>query len=113
MIDEDRKELINFLITKIFCVSQNVYSMTALNNDYLIVIELLSREESDRNMLINAFESLFRGKSSFAPQAFENVEKVVRKVYDSYMPKSNEQPLDSLNFSGFQKLRSITSNYFR
>ena len=101
MIDEDRRELVNFLITKIFCVSQNVYSMTALNNDYLLVIELLSREESDRNMLINAFESLFRGKSSFAPQAFENVEKVVRKVYDSYLPKSNEQPLDSLNFSGF------------
>lgn len=113
MTEEDRKELVNLLMTKIFCVSQNAYNMTPLNSDYLSIVELLSRQDSDRSMLIDAFGSLFKGKSSFAPQPFENIERVVRKIYDSYMPKSYNEPLHSLNFVGFSKLRGITSNFFR
>ena len=67
MTEEDRKELVNLLMTKIFCVSQNAYSMTPLNSDYLSIVELLSRQESDRGILIDAFGALFKGKSSFAP----------------------------------------------
>ena len=93
MTEEDRKELVNLLMTKIFCVSQNAYSMTPLNSDYLNIVELLSRQDSDRNMLIDAFGALFKGKSSFAPQPFENIERVVRKIYDSYMPKSYNESL--------------------
>ena len=58
--------------------------MTPLHPDYVKVVQLLSQDEEDRNMLIDAFDSLFKGTCSFAPQAFENIEKVIRKIYDSY-----------------------------
>lgn len=58
--------------------------MTPLHPDYVKVVQLLSQDEEDRNMLIDAFDSLFKGNCSFAPQAFENIEKVIRKIYDSY-----------------------------
>ena len=58
--------------------------MTPLHPDYVKVVQQLSQDDEDRNMLIDAFDSLFKGNCSFAPQAFENIEKVIRKIYDSY-----------------------------
>ena len=64
-------------------------------------------------MLIDAFDSLFKGNCSFAPQAFENIEKVIRKIYDSYQPKKSDEPTDQSNLKGLDLLRRITQKYFR
>ena len=67
LIEGDKKELINFLMTKIFCVSQNAYNMSPLNPEYLVMIELLACSVSDRNLLIRSIDSLFKGRNFFAP----------------------------------------------
>ena len=45
-------ELINFLMTKIFCVGQG--NPQNLNKEYLVIIEVLLKSVENRNMFVSA-----------------------------------------------------------
>ena len=112
----DKKELINFVMTKVFCVSQNIYNMSALHKEYLIMVEVLARQVSDRNLVIGAIDNLFKGRHFFAPQPFENLEKVVSKIYDSYLPKETAESgasEDAFDFTDFARIKALTRQYFK
>ena len=42
MTEGDKKEIINFLMTKIFCVSQAMHHKAQLHREYITMIEMLS-----------------------------------------------------------------------
>ena len=88
MIEREKKDLINFLMVKIFCHGQNTRYMTPIHNEYLTMVELLVGSVSDRNLLISTLERIYSGRNFFSPPPFDNLERVVRKIYDSYLPKT-------------------------
>merc|ERR1711933_441846 len=63
----DKKEIINFMMAKIFCVSQKIDNKHHLAREYLVMAEMLCEEVADRNLLIVTIETLFKGKHYFGP----------------------------------------------
>ena len=113
--ESDKKEIINFSLTKIFCVSQKANDKHTLHREYLNIVEMLAETVIDRNLLIVAIESLYKNKSYFAEQPFENLVKVVSLIYDSYLPKSEATWYSDavFDFTDFERLRQLTRKYYK
>ena len=112
MGEAEKRDIINLLLTKIFCHSQPGQKKP-IHKEYLVMVEMISSQVNDRNMLIMAIGNLFNGKQFFAPQVFENLVKCITKIYDSYLPKSKECREEDFNFSGLGRLKSITKLYYQ
>ena len=59
-------------------------------------------------MLISSIDSLFKGRNFFAPQPFKNLERVIEKLYDSYLPKSENVVKEALDFTDFDRIWQLT-----
>ena len=112
MSEGDKKEIINFMMTKIFCVSQSMNHKGPMHREYLTMVEMLVESVADRNLFISTLGNLFKGKSYFAPSPFDNLEKSIIRIYDSYCPKSEENKEDEVDFTGFERTRSLTKLYY-
>ena len=67
MSEGDKREIINFVMTKIFCVSQAINHKGPMHREYLTMVEMLTESVADRNMFISTLSNLFKGKNYFAP----------------------------------------------
>jgi len=88
MSDDDKRELILFLIQKIFCVGQQQYVMSPINKEYIVLVNLLATASPvDRNLFVNELKSIFNGRQNVTQVVFQNLIKVVTAIYDSYVPE--------------------------
>ena len=76
------------------------------------MVEMLSESVADRNLFISALDTLFKGKNYFAPQPFDNLERSIVRIYDSYCPKSEENQEKDLDFTDFERMRSLSKQYY-
>lgn len=83
-----------------------------LHKEYLTIVEMLADSVLDRNLLISALDNLFKGKNFFAKQPFDNLERVVGTIYDSYLPKSEEHKEEDFNFIDFDRMRNLTKQIY-
>ena len=115
MSEGDKKEIINYMLAKVFCVSQKVDSKHHLAREYLQMVEMLCEDVADRNLLIISIESIFKSKQNLAMQPFDNLVRVTRAIFDSYLPKSEATWYSSatFDFTDFERLRNMTRQFHK
>ena len=60
MLEADKKDLIFFLINKIFCLGQQSSYMNGLHKEYVVLVQLLSRASlPDRTMFVSELGRIF------------------------------------------------------
>ena len=77
------------------------------------MMEMLAESVSDRHLVISTFDNLFKGKNFFAPQPFDNLVKVVVRIYDSYLPKSEEDKEEEFDFTDLERMRKLSKQYYQ
>ena len=106
---EEKKALITKILEKVFCT--NTQSNGQLHDEYLKILPKLLVSAIDRDLLIQQLQWRFSGEYYFSQLAFENLEKVIRKIYDSFADQLEAS--DEFVPGGIEIVKSLSKRYFR
>ena len=121
MQEQDKKELIFFILQKVFCLGQQAYAMNPIHKELLVMVKLIASNSTlDRHLFVSELGSLFSGRQNVSQTVFSNLIEVANHVYDSYLPGVNcsdgissvEGVAHPFNLQDLHNLRTITQNYF-
>ena len=92
--ENDKKELVLFLLQKVFCCQTPTYGVGKLNEEYVSMIASIVSRPEDRMILVSSLLSLFNEKYLCLNIIFINIKFTISKIYDSYIlteqPKAEE-----------------------
>lgn len=119
MNEQDKKELIFFLLQKIFCIGQPMYAMHAMHSEYIVLVKYITAASPiDRNLFVYELKSLFQGRQSVNQTVFKNLIQTVNAIYDSYLPPDNDMeepdaPITmTFDLTDLDTVRKLTQQYF-
>ena len=105
MDEQDKRELVFFLLQKVFCIGQPGYALTPIHKEYVTLVDLICRTgPHDRKLFLDELAQLFSGRQFVVPTVFANLIKVLTAVLDSYVSAEGAEPVVG-DFADFARVR--------